>query len=90
MKTIVSVNEISEFEIKPKNELANWRKIVSEEIKTTWGNKKDWVHIVCPVCNRTEHNSAFEKYGFEIFIGNQSSEIFWKSFFEKYRCLFSH
>jgi hypothetical protein len=25
----------------------------------------------------------FEKYGFEIFIGNQSSEIFWKSFFEK-------
>ena len=65
MKTIVSVNEISEFEIKPKNELANWRKIVSEEIKTTWGSKKDWVHIVCPVCNKTEYNPAFEKNGFE-------------------------
>jgi hypothetical protein len=25
----------------------------------------------------------FEKYGFEIFIGNQSSKIFWKNFFEK-------
>ena len=25
----------------------------------------------------------FEKFGFEIFIGNQSSKIFWKSFFDK-------
>jgi hypothetical protein len=25
----------------------------------------------------------FEKYGFEIFIGNQSSKIFWKNFFDK-------
>ena len=27
MKTIVSVNEISEFEIKPKNEIKKWKKI---------------------------------------------------------------
>ncbi len=65
MKTIVSVNEISEFEIKPKNEIKKWKKIVSEEIGKTWNSKKDWVEIFCPVCNNKEFISAFEKNGFE-------------------------
>ena len=63
MKTIVSVNEISEFEIKPKNEIEKWKKIVSEEITKTWNSKKEWIEIFCPVCNKKEFISAFEKNG---------------------------
>jgi hypothetical protein len=79
MKTIVSVNEISEFEIKPKNELAKWKKIVSDEIENTWSSKKDWVDIVCPICNKTENNSAFEKYGFEYVECNSCKTLYAKS-----------
>jgi len=39
MKTVVSVNEISEFEIKPKDVLGEWKKMVAEEMANRWQNK---------------------------------------------------
>ena len=65
MKTIVSVNEISEFEIKPKNELAIWKKMVSDEICSKWPNKENWILVDCPVCNKSNYTNAFNKDGFE-------------------------
>lgn len=64
MKTVVSVNEISEFEIKPRAELAQWKNAVAEEIKTRWAGKKDWVKVDCPVCASSASNPAFDKSGF--------------------------
>jgi ribosomal protein S27E len=64
MKTVVSVNEISEFEIKPKAELARWKSSVTEEIHTRWAGKKDWVKVNCPVCSKNETIPAFDKSAF--------------------------
>jgi hypothetical protein len=64
MKTVVSVNEISEFEIKPKAELAQWKSSVTEEINTRWAGKKDWVKVNCPVCSKNEPVPAFNKSEF--------------------------
>jgi hypothetical protein len=36
MKTIVSVNEIDELEIKPQAELLLWKQISREEIESRW------------------------------------------------------
>jgi Zn ribbon nucleic-acid-binding protein len=79
MKTIVSVNEISEFEIKPKNEIKKWKKIVSEEITKTWNSKKEWIEIFCPVCNKKEFISAFEKNGFEYVECNHCKTLYAKN-----------
>ena len=65
MKTVVSVNEISEFEIKPEAELSVWRKQVADEIKNRWATQADWIKVSCPVC-KTEHATpAFLKSGFQ-------------------------
>jgi Zn ribbon nucleic-acid-binding protein len=79
MKTIVSVNEISEFEIKPKNEIENWKKIVTEEIAKIWNSKKDWLEISCPVCNKDEFISAFEKNGFQYVECNHCKTLYAKN-----------
>jgi hypothetical protein len=65
MKTVVSVNEISEFEIKPKAELNAWRKQVAEEITTSWAIQKDWVSVNCPVCKSKDSTAGFLKLGFQ-------------------------
>lgn len=65
MKTVVSVNEISEFEIKPEKALAEWKKKVAEEIESAWKEKELWTTVACPVCNESNQLSAFTKMGFE-------------------------
>ena len=64
MKTVVSVNEISELEIKPKAELAIWKKSVVEEIQNRWGKHDNWISVICPVCGSADHHFAFDKAGF--------------------------
>jgi hypothetical protein len=65
MKTVVSVNEISEFEIKPKTELKEWRKQVAQEIQKRWANQMGWVTVDCPVCKSNQSTPAFPKLGFQ-------------------------
>lgn len=64
MKTVVSVNEISELEIKPQAELEQWKLLVASEIDEYWKNKNDFQSVLCPVCNGNENKHAFEKKGF--------------------------
>jgi hypothetical protein len=64
MKTVVSVNEISEFEIKPKTELTEWKRLVQAEMLSRWSNKTNWNKVSCPVCSKDEPANAFGKSGF--------------------------
>ncbi|MBV9989019.1 MAG: hypothetical protein JO301_15175 [Chitinophagaceae bacterium] len=64
MKTIVSVNEISEFEIKPRRELTAWKEQVATEIGERWSDKSRWVTVSCPVCETDDRQHAFGKTGF--------------------------
>ena len=50
MKTIVSVQEISEFEIKPRESVAEWRALVAAEIAARWSDRADWIKVDCPAC----------------------------------------
>lgn len=61
MKTVVSVNEISEFEIKPQAELNEWKTLVENETRSRWSGRKDWVSIACPVCKSRHAIPAFDK-----------------------------
>jgi hypothetical protein len=64
MKTVVSVNEISEFEIKPKTELTEWKRLVQTEMQSRWADKTKWSKVSCPVCSKNEPAGAFDKSGF--------------------------
>jgi len=65
MKTVVSVSEISELDIKPLAESMEWKKILLEEIKNKWQNKTGWIDVPCPVCGSSDCMPAFNKFLFE-------------------------
>jgi SAM-dependent methyltransferase len=65
MKTVVSVQEIAELEIKPDTEVARWRVLVETEIAARWKNRADWLSIACPACESTAGSKAFERLGIE-------------------------
>ena len=64
MKTTVSIQEISEFEIKPQAAVAEWRRLVKEEIKSRWPNPAELPQVPWPTCQEDETVSAFERDGF--------------------------
>lgn len=64
MKTTVSIQEISEFEIKPKAAVAEWRRLVGEEIKRRWPNPARLTEVSWPTCQMHETMPAFERDGF--------------------------
>jgi len=76
MKTVVSVNEISEFEIKPKAELNEWKNLVAEEINNRWANKAGWVSVPCPVCKSSHATPAFQKSLFSYVECNNCKTLF--------------
>jgi hypothetical protein len=64
MKTIVSVQEISEFDIKPSAAIEEWRGLVREEIAVRWKNRSGWKKILCPICSIDNPTIAFEVFEF--------------------------
>lgn len=76
MKTVVSVNEISEFEIKPKVELSQWKTLVVEEASSRWQKRDGWDNIVCPLCNSKESTPAFHKSGFSYVECDECKSLF--------------
>jgi len=64
MKTIVSVQEISEFDLKPSNAVAHWRTLVKEEIAQRWKDRSRWMRINWPTCDIEQEKPAFERDGF--------------------------
>jgi ribosomal protein S27E len=63
MKTIVSVQEIDEFEIKPEAEVEEWRRLVSKEIDARWSDRSGWLTVGCPCCHAGNARSAFAHAG---------------------------
>jgi hypothetical protein len=64
MKTIVSVQEISEFDLKPSEAVAQWRTSVKDEIAQRWKDRSSWIRINWPTCEILQEKSAFERDGF--------------------------
>jgi SAM-dependent methyltransferase len=63
VKTVVSVQEIAELEIKPSDAVAHWRRLVAEEIAVRWKDRSAWITISCPACNGDGSRDAFERFG---------------------------
>lgn len=63
MKTVVSVQEISEFDIKPRGMVGEWRSLVEGEIARRWVDRRAWVRVDWPTCAREDTIPAFERYG---------------------------
>jgi ribosomal protein S27E len=63
MKTIVSVQEIAELEIKPAAEVAEWRRLVESEIASRWPDRSDWIAVQCPCCRNAGSRPAFAHAG---------------------------
>jgi SAM-dependent methyltransferase len=63
MKTIVSVQEISEFDIKPVAAVARWRALVEAEIARRWADRSSWIRVVWPTCKQEDAVPAFERFG---------------------------
>ena len=64
MKTIVSVQEISEFDLKPSEAVAHWRTLVKEEITHRWKDRSRWMRVNWPTCDIEQEKPAFERDGF--------------------------
>ena len=63
MKTVVSVHEVAELEIKPSTEVSEWRRLVAAEIAARWRDRSSWIAIPCPACESTAAQPAFERFG---------------------------
>jgi hypothetical protein len=63
MKTVVSVQEMAELEIKPSTQLAEWRHLVEAEIANRWNDRSHWISVPCPACANDAAQPAFERFG---------------------------
>jgi len=63
VKTVVSVQEIAELEIKPSTEVAEWRRLVAAEIAACWGDRSGWIAVPCSACDSAAADPAFERFG---------------------------
>ncbi len=59
MKTVVSVQEVTELEIKPAAQVAEWRALVESEITSRWKDRSSWVKVACPCCSSERGTIAF-------------------------------
>jgi len=65
MKTVVSVQEISELEIKPHSEVSEWRQLVESEIDTLSEHRSSWINVPCPCCSGDLASAAFTRIGID-------------------------
>lgn len=64
MKTIVSVQEVAEFDIKPPEAVAKWRALVDVEMATRWSDRSKWARVTWPTCEAKDEVPAFDRSGF--------------------------
>ncbi len=62
MKTIVSVQEISEFDIKPDEMVAQWRGLVEADIRRRWSDRSHWVRTAWSGCDPGDERHAFDRF----------------------------
>ena len=63
MKTIVCVQELSEFEIRPTSVVVQWHALVEAEIAQRWPDRSDWINVDWPTCSQKDIIPAFDRYG---------------------------
>ena len=76
MKTIVSVSEVSELEIKPSQMVSQWRKLVETEIAARWKDRSQWITVGLPKCDQRQITPAFEKCGIAYFECGSCGSLF--------------
>lgn len=64
MKIIVSVQEVSEFDLKPPAAVAQWHALVVDEISQRWADRSGWAHVDWPTCAPEDEMPAFESHKF--------------------------
>ena len=64
MKTVVSVQELSEHEIRPRAALSEWLRLVETEIASHWKDHSNWIHSGWPTCAEKDALPAFDRSGF--------------------------
>jgi SAM-dependent methyltransferase len=76
MKTIVSVQEIAEFDIKPPAALAQWHSMVDAELARRFKDRSGWVEAAWPTCTRAQMKPAFEHSGIHYVESETCGSIF--------------
>ena len=64
MKTVVSVQEVSELDLKPVDAVRQWRSLVKKEIDRRWSDRSSWIQVDWPTCDSGVENFAFNLDGF--------------------------
>lgn len=64
MKTIVSVQEVSEFDLKPPAAVAKWIALVDTEIANRWSDRTNWGRVAWPTCSVAQETPVFNRNGF--------------------------
>lgn len=76
MKTIVSVQEIAEFDIKPPAALAQWHSMVESELAQRFANRSSWVEAAWPTCTNAQMKPAFDHSGIQYVESESCGSIF--------------
>ena len=63
MKTVVSLQELLEFEVRPAGLLSEYLALTRAEIESRWGNQRALVRVDCQACRSPSRTRAFERYG---------------------------
>lgn len=63
MKTIVSLLDLSESDIKPTGEAQRFHELLEQDVRALWGKASALREVECPGCSRHEHSPAFERFG---------------------------
>jgi hypothetical protein len=64
MKTTVSIQDISELEIKPEAAVGRWRELVRQDVERRWKGGQDCSPVTWPVGGPGDSVPAFERDGF--------------------------
>lgn len=63
MKTIVSLLDLSETDIKPSGEAQRFHELLEADVRARWGNASTLAEVECPACGSDGHRLAFERFG---------------------------
>jgi hypothetical protein len=76
MKTIVSVTEMLELELKPSPMVSQWRELVEIEIAERWKDRSHWITVGLPKCDQKHISPVFEKCGVTYFECRSCGSLF--------------
>lgn len=63
MKTIVSLLDLSETDIKPNGVAHRFLELLEKDVRGLWGKASALAEVPCPACDSKEHHHAFERFG---------------------------